>query len=183
MRSIATLAIAVTCLSFIGCRKVLDGLNPTNSFESMRKQDSTSVSTDYVDTAPTEYQRSSSSSSSAAKAEIIDIPSAFAQQFTDKQSGYDQSQVYVSADGDVQFLKIHTAIRLHKHLMRSHVYSMISGQGQVTLNGQTQNIRAGQVIVVPPGTTHKLMNTGEQPLLAIELTMPTSSAADVLWLE
>ena len=39
-----------------------------------------------------------------------------------------------------------------------------SGTGETILNGETSPINAGDVLVVTPGTTHNVKNTGSEPL-------------------
>lgn len=41
-----------------------------------------------------------------------------------------------------------------------------SGQGMATINGQSQKVKAGDLMVVPAGTQHQFINTGPTPLVS-----------------
>ncbi|KAF4630400.1 hypothetical protein G7Y89_g7745 [Cudoniella acicularis] len=40
-----------------------------------------------------------------------------------------------------------------------------SGQGKATINGKDQDVKAGDLMVVPAGTQHQFINTGQTPLI------------------
>lgn len=40
-----------------------------------------------------------------------------------------------------------------------------SGQGKATINGKDQDVKAGDLMVVPAGTQHQFVNTGPTPLV------------------
>ena len=40
-----------------------------------------------------------------------------------------------------------------------------SGVGKATINGKDQDVKAGDLMVVPAGTQHQFVNTGPTPLV------------------
>jgi uncharacterized cupin superfamily protein len=45
-----------------------------------------------------------------------------------------------------------------------------SGQGKATINGKDQDVKAGDLMVVPAGTQHQFVNTGPTPLVSMTAT-------------
>lgn len=52
-----------------------------------------------------------------------------------------------------------------------------SGSGRLTIDGDTRDVGAGDVIVVPPGTPHDIVNTGESPLRLYTIYTPPNHIA------
>ena len=56
------------------------------------------------------------------------------------------------------------------HHKRSEVWTIVSGQGTVTLSGKTNEVSAGSVVIVPVGEPHRIKNTSEtEDLIFIEV--------------
>ncbi len=56
------------------------------------------------------------------------------------------------------------------HHKRSEVWTIVSGQGMVTLSGKTNEVSAGNVVIVPVGEPHRIKNTSEtEDLIFIEV--------------
>ncbi|RDL39265.1 uncharacterized protein BP5553_03605 [Venustampulla echinocandica] len=47
-----------------------------------------------------------------------------------------------------------------------------SGQGKATINGKDQDVKAGDLMVVPAGTQHQFVNTGSEPLILYTIYSP-----------
>jgi len=47
-----------------------------------------------------------------------------------------------------------------------------SGEGKATINGKDQDVKAGDLMVVPAGTQHQFINTGETPLILYTIYSP-----------
>jgi quercetin dioxygenase-like cupin family protein len=56
-------------------------------------------------------------------------------------------------------------MRVHKHLNNEELIFVHKGEGTLTLDEQTINVKTGTVIYVPRGTWHGLDNTGTENLL------------------
>ncbi|KAI4111777.1 MAG: hypothetical protein LQ339_000234 [Xanthoria mediterranea] len=47
-----------------------------------------------------------------------------------------------------------------------------SGTGKATINGKDQDVKAGDLMVVPAGTQHQFVNTGPTPLILYTIYSP-----------
>jgi mannose-6-phosphate isomerase-like protein (cupin superfamily) len=67
----------------------------------------------------------------------------------------------------------------HVHTRTEEVYFILSGQGEMTLDGQRHPVGPGNLILTGLGTRHGLRNVGEEGLgwLVIELLSPATEAA------
>lgn len=63
-------------------------------------------------------------------------------------------------------------IRPHYHKVSDEVYSIIKGKGLMTVGHETMEIREGDVITIPRGKVHSLINTGVEPCLVLFSTGP-----------
>ncbi|MBI3316039.1 MAG: phosphomannose isomerase type II C-terminal cupin domain [Candidatus Omnitrophica bacterium] len=58
---------------------------------------------------------------------------------------------------------------LQKHLKRSEKWVIIQGSGTATVGGKTVSIEPGSVLAVACGQKHRMHNTGQTPLVFIEV--------------
>ncbi|WP_035796778.1 cupin domain-containing protein [Kitasatospora mediocidica] len=60
----------------------------------------------------------------------------------------------------------------HLHTRTEEVYVLLSGRGEITLDGRAVHVEAGDVVLTGLGSRHGLRNTGPEPLewLVIEMT-------------
>ena len=71
----------------------------------------------------------------------------------------------------------------HLHRVSEEIYLFTAGAGRLRLGGDEGPVRAGDVVVIAPGTAHKLWNTGEEPLVLMCCCAPAYSDADTVLLE
>jgi mannose-6-phosphate isomerase-like protein (cupin superfamily) len=66
----------------------------------------------------------------------------------------------------------------HVHTRTEEVYFMVSGHGEVILNGHPREVGAGDVVLTGLGTRHGLRSLDDEPVgwLVIELLSPTVAA-------
>ena len=57
------------------------------------------------------------------------------------------------------------AYQTHAHEDHEEVYYIISGNGEMTVNGSTCNIRDGDAVFIPAGDTHSITNKGNEFLI------------------
>ncbi len=55
------------------------------------------------------------------------------------------------------------------HRYRAEVWTIISGTGRVTLDGETKEYGSGEVIKIPKGAKHRIENPGKQNCVFIEV--------------
>jgi|TARA_R110001592_G_scaffold178843_1_gene420103 mannose-6-phosphate isomerase len=55
------------------------------------------------------------------------------------------------------------------HFKRSEVWVVVQGEGELTLNGETEQVTIGQVIYVPVEAKHQIKNNTDENLIFIEI--------------
>ena len=68
----------------------------------------------------------------------------------------------------------------HYHPRAEEIYHFTAGTGRMRLGAEEAEIRAGDCVVIPPGTTHKLWNTGGEPLVLLCCCSPAYSHDDTV---
>jgi mannose-6-phosphate isomerase-like protein (cupin superfamily) len=71
----------------------------------------------------------------------------------------------------------------HYHEQAEEIYYFVEGSGRMRLGGEEDDVAAGDCVVIPPGTRHKLWNTGTAPLVLLCCCAPAYSDADTVMTE
>ena len=71
----------------------------------------------------------------------------------------------------------------HFHRTSEEIYLFTRGMGRMHLGDQEGPVRAGDAVVIPPGTRHKLVNTGPEPLVLLCCCAPAYSHEDTVLVE
>jgi len=66
----------------------------------------------------------------------------------------------------------------HKHNRSEEIYHVTRGQGLVTLGRKSFEIGPGDTVLIPPGTPHRLKNTGHGDLVVLCACSPPYSHED-----
>lgn len=48
----------------------------------------------------------------------------------------------------------------HRHLKTEEIYYILEGRGSMQVDGETRAVVPGDAIAIPPGSAHKITNTG-----------------------
>ena len=75
------------------------------------------------------------------------------------------------------------ATTAHLHRASEELYLVSAGRGRLVLGAEERVLEQGDCALIPPGTRHKLFNTGEEPLRVICACSPPYSEADTQLLE
>ena len=68
--------------------------------------------------------------------------------------------------------------KLHLHQTSEEIYHFSQGSGVMTLGDQTFPVQTGDTVCIPPGTPHRLENTGRGPLRVLCACSPPYSHHD-----
>ncbi len=68
----------------------------------------------------------------------------------------------------------------HYHPQAEEVYYFVAGEGRMRLGVQETEIAVGDCVVIPPGTAHKLWNTGSDRLVLLCCCAPAYSDDDTV---
>jgi mannose-6-phosphate isomerase-like protein (cupin superfamily) len=71
----------------------------------------------------------------------------------------------------------------HHHGVTEEIYFFTSGGGVMKLGNEETAISAGDTVVIPPGTPHKLTNTGTEPLKLLCCCAPPYSHEDTFLMD
>ena len=66
--------------------------------------------------------------------------------------------------------------------MSEEIHPFTSGAGRMRLGDEEDEVRAGDTVVIAPGTRHKLWNTGAEPLVLLCCCSPAYSHDDTVLL-
>ena len=69
----------------------------------------------------------------------------------------------------------------HYHGRSEEIYVFTSGAGRMKLGDDEAEVSAGDTVVIPPGTPHKLWNTGPEPLKLLCCCAPPYSHEDTFF--
>ena len=68
--------------------------------------------------------------------------------------------------------------QLHRHRCSEEIYHVTAGEGRMMLGEETLAIRRGDTICIPPGTPHRVENTGSEELKILCCCSPPYSDDD-----
>jgi mannose-6-phosphate isomerase-like protein (cupin superfamily) len=68
----------------------------------------------------------------------------------------------------------------HFHRLSEEIYFFIHGSGRLRLDDEESEVAEGDTVVIPPGTRHKLWNTGAKPLKLLCCCSPPYSHDDTV---
>jgi mannose-6-phosphate isomerase-like protein (cupin superfamily) len=68
----------------------------------------------------------------------------------------------------------------HCHPQAEELYYFVAGEGRMRLDGDDASVTAGDCVVIPPGTPHKLWNTGADRLVLLCCCAPAYSDDDTV---
>lgn len=68
----------------------------------------------------------------------------------------------------------------HYHPKAEEIYYITHGAGRIRIEHETQEVRAGDAIAIPPGLKHKLWNTGSEPLRLLCCCAPAYEHTDTI---
>ncbi len=67
---------------------------------------------------------------------------------------------------------VEKTIKKHYHKERDEIYYIVEGKGVLMVNEEKREVKTGDVILIPKGSTHTLTNTGEKPLILAFISVP-----------
>jgi mannose-6-phosphate isomerase-like protein (cupin superfamily) len=70
--------------------------------------------------------------------------------------------------------------RMHRHSRSDNVYIVKSGEGLLTVEGESHTIVADDVVYIPAGARHSLSNVSERELVIYEIYAPAGPAFDFI---
>jgi mannose-6-phosphate isomerase-like protein (cupin superfamily) len=113
------------------------------------------------------------------------------------KTAYDDLQSYTTKDGSLIRELMHPAVHggynlslaestvpayttthLHCHVKAEEIYHITGGKGEMTLGNDRFAVSAGDTILIPPGTPHRIANTQADTLILLCCCSPPYSHED-----
>lgn len=66
----------------------------------------------------------------------------------------------------------------HCHPDKEEVFYVVSGHGEIMVGSEREAIKAGSLILVPPGSEHQLFNDGVETLKVLSVVSPAFDASE-----
>lgn len=90
-----------------------------------------------------------------------------------KSAGYKVKKITVFAG---------KSLSMHKHMMRSEHWSVVSGMASICIDGQEKDYGQGESVVVPAGAFHQISNRTMEDVVIIEVSISTekSDSEDII---
>lgn len=70
------------------------------------------------------------------------------------------------------------ATLLHKHYETEEIYHVTQGEGRMFLGKEQFQVERGDTVCIPPGTPHKIQNSGQGPLIILCCSSPAYAHDD-----
>ncbi len=64
-------------------------------------------------------------------------------------------------------------VEVHTHKVQEQIYHVLEGEGSMEIEGKKRIVRKHDVIFIPPGYSHSIVNNGLTDLTFIVVTTPT----------
>jgi mannose-6-phosphate isomerase-like protein (cupin superfamily) len=75
------------------------------------------------------------------------------------------------------------ATAAHYHPRAEELYFFTGGRGRLRIGDEERDVRVGDCAVIPPGAEHKLVNTGDEPLVLLCCCSPPYAHEDTVLTE
>jgi oxalate decarboxylase/phosphoglucose isomerase-like protein (cupin superfamily) len=71
------------------------------------------------------------------------------------------------AGSTTRLLQLHEAIAEHTHSDLDEILYVVAGEGSVRVSGESTQVAAGSLSIIPRGTPHAIEQRGKNPLIMI----------------
>jgi len=77
-------------------------------------------------------------------------------------------------------LPIGSSTQEHYHVRTEEIYYITHGTGRMRIEGDERDVKAGDAVAIPPGSKHKLSNTGNETLRLLCCCAPAYEHSDTI---
>lgn len=172
------LALCLSAVALVGCARMLYG-----SPSSARQADPTSATATSAATSSVKSAAASSSTQRDFQPALVDILSVFQNDIRSRPSDFDAEEIVAGKAVSTQLYLVVSEWKLHRHPNQQRVAYILSGRGEMVLDGTLEEVRAGHVIAIPAGTSLKLIPVGQQGVRLLVFATPGAASGNVEWLK
>jgi mannose-6-phosphate isomerase-like protein (cupin superfamily) len=69
--------------------------------------------------------------------------------------------------------------RAHLHADSEQIYVIVRGSGRMSVAGDTEQVGEGDLVFIPPGAQHGIVNDGDEDLVYVSAASPPISMAEL----
>ena len=69
--------------------------------------------------------------------------------------------------------------RVHSHPDSEQVYVIVRGRGRMSVAGDVEDVGEGDLVFIPPATTHSIVNHGTETLVIVTAASPAVSMEEL----
>ena len=73
------------------------------------------------------------------------------------------------ADSTTRLLQLHDAIGEHSHADLDEILYVVAGEGSIRVRGESRNVAAGVLSIIPHGQPHAIERRGKNPLTMLSM--------------
>lgn len=77
---------------------------------------------------------------------------------------------------------VKNSVQAHYHADHTEIVEILSGKGRMTLNGQTFIVHKHDIVVIPKGSVHSVVNLHNRPLKVLSIQSPRFDG-DRVWVK
>ena len=77
-------------------------------------------------------------------------------------------------------LPVGASTQEHYHVRAEEIYYITHGTGRMRIEGEMRDVKAGDAVAIPPGSKHKLWNTGNETLRLLCCCAPAYEHSDTI---
>ena len=108
----------------------------------------------------------------------------------ESRRGYERSVVFgpddFNADTKLQLVRLAPSQRIepHYHKVRTECFKIISGDGEIRVNGEAVATSGNDIILCNPGDVHEFINHSmTEPLIVLVVRTNDPGSSDIIWEE
>ena len=72
---------------------------------------------------------------------------------------------------------------MHYHPVAEESYYILKGHAKMVLGQEEATLKPGQIVLIPPGTNHKIYNAGKETLEFLVVCVPAWEPGNTVFLE
>lgn len=106
----------------------------------------------------------------------------------EEREGYERAVIFTSEDFSsntkVQLMRLAPAKRIkpHHHAQRTECFRIVSGEGQILINGEVVASTIDDIVLCEPGDVHEFINASlTEPFLFLVIRTNDPGNEDMIW--
>ena len=106
---------------------------------------------------------------SDAKPVALDLLEVIDREFVGRAAGK-TTPLACGGSGNARLIQVNDPVTDHAHDEADEVLYVIAGEGAASVSGRAHRLKAGMLLFVPRGVTHRFSQSGRNPLIVLSVT-------------